>query len=65
MMNNCTQEILKVIAIHYPYHINEIERVYKRFKSIDKTIELIETCTSHGMNIDGLLDAIKSTLIKL
>ena len=39
------QDILNVISTRFPYHINEVTMVYRRIKSFDNTIKILEVTT--------------------
>lgn len=57
-MDQMTKEILKVIAKGLPYTKGDVEYVYERLKSFDKTIQLFHYCMSSGSSIAATLDAI-------
>lgn len=41
-------KVLELIAMSFPYSLEEVKEVYKRLKSIDATILLCEAATHQG-----------------
>ena len=42
MTEKLEKQMLKLIANSYPYPLNDVEKLYKRVKSFDKTIKEID-----------------------
>ena len=56
-MNELEKQILAVIASTHPYALHEVEMVYRRCKSYDKTIEILETALANGITTTDVLNA--------
>jgi hypothetical protein len=48
------ENITKTIADAFPYSPNEVEMVYEKCKSFDKTIEILEVSNFHGISPKAL-----------
>lgn len=44
--------ILFDIALSHPYSIDEVKKVYKRCKSFDETIKILDEATQHHLPWD-------------
>jgi len=46
-------QLLKIIAQHTPYTIEEVEQVFEWTESFDDTIEVLNLATAHRLTISG------------
>jgi len=54
--------ILRVIAETHPYSFKEVELVYRRCKSYDKTIQILEEATENGTAPEEILQRHESRI---
>jgi hypothetical protein len=51
MTEKLEKQMLKLIANSYPYPLNDVEKLYKRVKSFDKTIKEIEYSMKNNVSL--------------
>lgn len=53
------QKILKDISECFPYSFNEVNKVYQRCCSFDKTIKILVLCQEHIITTDLAIDILE------
>jgi len=57
------QKILGDIADAFPYAFSEVNRIYQKTCSFDKTIQILDICKTHDISPDIVIDLINTKLI--